>query len=75
MNEAFFNQLKKELSLATTPEAEEAFRATFLARIQNQTVEERDAELAFLETKVREIEAKVRQYVAEKQAQQHALEA
>ncbi|TAE18393.1 MAG: hypothetical protein EAZ95_04125 [Bacteroidetes bacterium] len=75
MNEAFFNQLKKELSLATTPEAEEAFRAKFLARIQNQTLEERDAELAFLETKVNEIKAKVEKHLAEKQAQQHAVEA
>ena len=75
MNETFFNQLKKELSLATTPEEREAFRAKFLARIQNQTLEEHDAEIAFLDKKFFEIKAKVEKHLAEKQAQQHAVEA
>jgi hypothetical protein len=73
MTEVFFNQLKKELSSATTPEAEEAFRATFLARISQQTIEERDAELAFLDKKFFEIKAKVERHLAEKQAKQNAV--
>jgi hypothetical protein len=73
MTEVFFNQLKKELSSATTSEAEESFRAKFLARISQQTIEERDAELAFLDKKFFEIKAKVEQHLAEKQAKQNAV--
>lgn len=73
MNEQLYAEFLAEGRLAKTPEEHEAFRAKFLARIQNQTLEEHDAEIAFLEKKVFEIKAKVDKYMAEKQAQQNAV--
>lgn len=75
MNEELYAEFLAEGRLAQTPEEREAFRAKFLARIQNQTLEEHDAEIAFLDKKFFEIKAKVEKHLAEKQAQQHAVEA
>lgn len=66
MTEELYAQIMAECSEAKTPEAEEAFDNKQKERIFALSPEETDIELAFLETKVREIEAKVHKYLAEK---------
>lgn len=67
MTEELYAQILAEGKQAQSPEALETFESRQRERVFALTPEETDLELAFLESKVREIEAKVRQYVAEKQ--------
>lgn len=73
MNEQLYAEFLAEGRLAKTPEEREAFRAKFLARVQNQTLEEHDAEIAFFDKKFFEIKAKVEKHLAEKETKQNAV--
>jgi hypothetical protein len=73
MTEELYAEIMAEGRLAKTPKEREAFRAKFLARIQNQTLEEHDAEIAFFDKKFFEIKAKVEKHLEEKQAKQNAV--
>lgn len=73
MTEELYAQIMMEGRQATTSETEEAFEKRQRERIFALTDEETEIELAFLETKVREITKKVNQYVAEKQTKQNAV--
>ena len=64
MTEALYQQIGAELDAVQTPEEELLFDKKHIERVKKLTPEEADAEFAFLETKVREIGAKVKQNVA-----------